>query len=88
LLTGARFRYGRRYLQREDRLAIDPVQLPLTDPDVAREYVTEEGFALFNGIRDAALMVGAVISWIGPLTHRLSLNSTTLSQQENLVLDR
>ena len=52
--AGARFRYGRRYLQREDRLAIDPVQLPLTAPDADREYITEEGFALFNGIRDAA----------------------------------
>jgi serine/threonine-protein kinase HipA len=52
--AGARFRYGRRYLQREDRLAIDPVQLPVTAPDADREYITEEGFALFNGIRDAA----------------------------------
>lgn len=52
--AGARFRYGRRYLQREDRLAIDPVQLPLTASDADREYITEEGFALFNGIRDAA----------------------------------
>lgn len=52
--AGARFRYGRRYLQRKDRLPIDPVQLPLTEPDDGREYVTEEGFALFNGIRDAA----------------------------------
>jgi serine/threonine-protein kinase HipA len=51
---GARFRYGRRYLQRKDRLPIDPVQLPLTAPDADREYITEEGFALFNGIRDAA----------------------------------
>jgi serine/threonine-protein kinase HipA len=52
--VGARFRYGRRYLQREDRLAIDPVQLPLTAPDADWEYITEEGSALFNGIRDAA----------------------------------
>ena len=52
--AGARFRYGRRYLQRSDRLPIDPVQLPLTEPDDDREYITEEGFALFNGIRDAA----------------------------------
>ena len=52
--AGARFRYGRRYLQRRDRPPIDPVQLPLTEPDDDREYITEEGFALFNGIRDAA----------------------------------
>jgi serine/threonine-protein kinase HipA len=50
----ARFRYGRRYLQREDRLSIDPVQLPLTDPDVDREFRAPEDFVLFNGIRDAA----------------------------------
>jgi serine/threonine-protein kinase HipA len=49
-----RFRYGRRYLQRKDRLAIDPVQLPLHDPEAGREYTAPEGFVLFNGIRDAA----------------------------------
>jgi serine/threonine-protein kinase HipA len=52
--AGARFRYGRRYLLRKDRIPVDPVQLPLTDPEVVREYTTEEGFVLFNGIRDAA----------------------------------
>ena len=50
----ARFRYGRRYLGRKDRLSLDPVQLPLHDPEVEHEFVTPEGFALFNGIRDAA----------------------------------
>jgi len=50
----ARFRYGRRYLQRKDRLAIDPVQLPLPEADVDRDYLAPEGFVLFNGIRDAA----------------------------------
>src|SRR6266849_10047295 len=49
-----RFRYGRRYLQRKDRLSIDPVQLPLTDPDAEHEYRAPEDFVLFNGIRDAA----------------------------------
>lgn len=29
----ARFAYGRRYLQRKDRMALDPVQLPLHDAD-------------------------------------------------------
>jgi serine/threonine-protein kinase HipA len=50
----ARFRYGRRYLQRKDRLALDPVQLPLHEADVDRDYSAPEGFVLFNGIRDAA----------------------------------
>jgi serine/threonine-protein kinase HipA len=52
--AAARFRYGRRYLQRKDRLAIDPIQLPLPDADPDRHYVTPEDFVLFNGIRDAA----------------------------------
>ena len=50
----ARFAYGRRYLERKDRLAIDPVQLPLHGSGENREYVAPEGFVLFNGIRDAA----------------------------------
>jgi serine/threonine-protein kinase HipA len=50
----ARFRYGRRYLQRKDRLAIDPIQLPLPEGDPDRDYMTPEDFVLFNGIRDAA----------------------------------
>ena len=50
----ARFAYGRRYLQRQDRMALDPVQLPLHDADTEREYSAPEGFVLFNGIRDAA----------------------------------
>jgi serine/threonine-protein kinase HipA len=50
----SRFRYGRRYLQRKDRLAIDPIQLPLPEADVDRDYAAPEGFVLFNGIRDAA----------------------------------
>jgi serine/threonine-protein kinase HipA len=50
----ARFAYGRRYLQRKDRLALDPVQLPLHNDDTEREYAAPESFVLFNGIRDAA----------------------------------
>src|SRR5438270_7514147 len=50
----SRFAYGRRYLERKDRLAIDPVQLPLHKANEDREYVAREGFVLFNGIRDAA----------------------------------
>jgi len=52
--TTSRFRYGRRYLQRKDRIAIDPIQLPLPEDDPERDYFAPEGFALFNGIRDAA----------------------------------
>lgn len=49
------FDYGARYLQRPDRLAIDPVMLPLPLPNApAPTYRTEPGFALFNGLRDAA----------------------------------
>ncbi len=43
------FRYGRRYLERPDAYALDPVQLPLRDAQLE----TESGFALFNGVRDA-----------------------------------
>lgn len=50
----SRFRYGRRYLQRKDRLAIDPIQLPLPEADMDRDYAAPEGFVLFNGVRDAA----------------------------------
>ncbi len=50
----SRFRYGRRYLQRKDRIAVDPIQLPLPEGDPDRDYFAPEGFVLFNGIRDAA----------------------------------
>lgn len=50
----ATFAYGNRYLTRPDRIAIDPVALPLPDPGTNIRFRTEEGFSLFNGIRDAA----------------------------------
>ena len=50
----ATFAYGRRYLERPDRVSIDPVTLPLHDPREDRLFQTEEGFSLFNGVRDAA----------------------------------
>lgn len=50
----ATFAYGRRYLERLDRIAIDPVSLPLPAPGSGQSFRTEEGFAVFNGIRDAA----------------------------------
>src|SRR5579862_1857606 len=49
------FQYGARYLRRADRVAVDPAALPLPDPDAAPQaFRSAEGFALFNGIRDAA----------------------------------
>jgi serine/threonine-protein kinase HipA len=49
------FQYGRRYLQRHDRIAVDPAALPLPDPEVADQaFHTAQDFAVFNGIRDAA----------------------------------
>lgn len=46
----ASFAYGREYLRRPDRIAVDPVQLPLgTD-----EYFTQEGCTTFGAIDDAS----------------------------------
>ena len=45
----ALFRYGERYLQRDDAISIDPMQLPL----LPKQFSTEPGFDIFNGIRDA-----------------------------------
>ena len=73
----ARFRYGRRYLQRKDRLAIDPIQLPLPDGDPDRDYITPEDFVIFNGIRDAAPDGWGRLLWIVPLARFLSPNSIT-----------
>jgi serine/threonine-protein kinase HipA len=54
-VSHAIFEYGARYLQRPDRVPVDPVTLPLPEPDAASvRYRTAEGFAVFNGIRDAA----------------------------------
>ncbi len=50
----ATFAYGRRYLEREDRIAVDPMSLPLHAPGTQQTFRTEEGFAVFGGIRDAA----------------------------------
>jgi serine/threonine-protein kinase HipA len=75
----ARFRYGHRYLAREDRLALDPMQLPLHDPDIQHEFVAPEGFALFNGIRDAA-----PDGWGRYLIDRAA-GGTTLSEFDYLV---
>ncbi len=50
----ATFAYGRRYLERPDRIPADPVALPLHDAGTSRTFRTEEGFAVFGGIRDAA----------------------------------
>lgn len=51
----ATFQYGARYLQRPNRVPVDPAALALPDPDApAQTFRTAEGFDLFNGIRDAA----------------------------------
>lgn len=50
----ASFTYGRRYLERPDRAPVDPVQLPLPAPGPDVEFRTQEDFAVFNGVRDAA----------------------------------
>lgn len=44
------FEYGRKYLERPNAVAVDPVMLPLTD----EKFHTQEDFLLFNGIRDAS----------------------------------
>lgn len=46
----ATFAYGRRYLDRPDAVAIDPVMLPLD----GKSRETPPDYALFNGLRDAA----------------------------------
>jgi len=48
----ASFAYGNRYRQRLDAVSVDPESLPLDGP--SGEILTDEGFDLFNGIRDAA----------------------------------
>ncbi|MDV3257054.1 MAG: HipA domain-containing protein [Sphingomonas sp.] len=48
------FAYGNRYLERFDRVPVDPVQLPLPEPGSSVAFRTETGFTVFNGIRDAA----------------------------------
>ncbi|MCH2497979.1 MAG: HipA domain-containing protein [Erythrobacter sp.] len=50
----ATFAYGRRYLERADRIPVDPVALPLHEAGTSRTFRTQEGFAVFGGIRDAA----------------------------------
>lgn len=50
----ATFAYGRRYLERPDRIPVDPAALPLHEAGTTRTFRTEEGFAVFGGIRDAA----------------------------------
>lgn len=48
-LSLSRFRYGKKYLERTNAIALDPIQLPLRD----ETFSTPEDFFLFNGIRDA-----------------------------------
>jgi serine/threonine-protein kinase HipA len=48
-LSTSRFRYGKKYLERENKISIDPIQLPLVDHTLE----APDGFPLFNGIRDS-----------------------------------
>lgn len=43
------FRYGTKFLDRLNKIALDPIQLPLHN----KTFNTPEGFSIFNGIRDA-----------------------------------
>src|SRR6266849_6030636 len=47
------FEYGTRYLNRPNRVPVDPAALPLPDRNGV-QFRTAEGFEVFNGIRDAA----------------------------------
>ncbi|MDP1777678.1 MAG: HipA N-terminal domain-containing protein, partial [Brevundimonas sp.] len=49
------FDYGTRYVRRPDRVSVDPTTLPLpVEGTRPAPFRTEPGFALFNGLRDAA----------------------------------
>lgn len=50
----ATFAYGDRYLERPDRIPVDPVALALPEPGSRVRFRTEEGFSVFNGVRVAA----------------------------------
>lgn len=50
----ATFRYGQLYLQKNNCIPVDAISLPLHSHETQIVYRTEEGFKLFNGIRDAS----------------------------------
>src|SRR5665213_495707 len=52
--ASATFAYGARYLERPDRIPVDPEMLPLPEAGQEVEFVAPEGFGNFNGVRDAA----------------------------------
>lgn len=51
-VVASRFAYGRRYLERGNAIAVDPVSLPLARADEGT-LVPAEGLALFGALRDA-----------------------------------
>ncbi|WP_341237988.1 HipA domain-containing protein [uncultured Limnobacter sp.] len=55
-LLGSEFGYGRRYVQRSNRLEIDPVSLGLNNENAALDHIQlpAGNLPLFGGIRDAA----------------------------------
>lgn len=53
-LAASRFAYGLRYLQRPNRLPVDPAGLPLAQGRNGAELMPPAGLALFGALRDAA----------------------------------
>ncbi len=50
---GSRFAYGRGYLQRGNRIAVDPKSLPFDGREAARMQAPANGLTLFGALRDA-----------------------------------
>jgi len=49
-VRGSTFRYGIKYLERKNAIPIDVASLPLLE----NEFITEDVFDIFTGIKDAA----------------------------------
>ena len=74
----ARFRYGRRYLQRKERLALDPVQLPLHDADTDRDYCTRR-------FRSFQWYSGRCARWLGPALMDRAAGARALTEFDYLI---
>lgn len=48
--SSSAFAYSKKYLSNSNRICIDPHQIPLSE----NEKSTEEGFSIFNGLRDSS----------------------------------
>lgn len=53
-LTAATFAYGRRYLERNNALAVDPISLSLEDGQGGAELIPPARLTLFGAVRDAS----------------------------------